>query len=123
MLDRLAETGSPHPVHLVYGVTHDADLVGLDRLDAAAARLPGFGYTTCVADAASAHPRHGYVTAHLDPAHLHGGDVDVYLCGPPPMVEAVRSHFGEAGHQAGQLPLREVLAQRRGDGVVSGVRG
>jgi len=97
MLDRLAETGSPHPVHLVYGVTHDADLVGLDRLDAAAARLPGFRYTTCVADEASAHPRHGYVTAHLDAAHLHGGDVDVYLCGPPAMVEAVRTHFSGAG--------------------------
>jgi len=97
MLDRLAETGSPHPVHLVYGVTHDADLVGLDRLDAAATRLPGFSYTTCVADEASAHPRHGYVTAHLDAAHLHGGDVDVYLCGPPAMVEAVRTHFSGAG--------------------------
>lgn len=97
MLDRLAETGSPHPVHLVYGVTHDADLVGLDRLEAAAARLPGFSYATCVADEASAHPRHGYVTAHLDAAHLHGGDVDVYLCGPPAMVEAVRGHFTEAG--------------------------
>ena len=66
-------------------------------LDAAAARLPGFSYVTCVADGASVHPRKGYVTAHLDPAHLHGGDVDVYLCGPPPMVEAVRGHFAEAG--------------------------
>ena len=37
------------------------------------------------------------MTAHLDPAHLHGGDVDVYLCGPPAMVEAVRSHFTGAG--------------------------
>ena len=97
MLDRLAETGSPHPVHLVYGVTHDADLVGLDRLDAAAAGLPGFTYQTVVADPASTHPHKGYVTAHLAPAHLNGGDVDVYLCGPPPMVEAVRAHFAAEG--------------------------
>ena len=97
MLDRLAETGSPHPVHLVYGVTHDADLVGVDRLDAAAARLPNFTYSTVVADDASAHPRKGYVTGHLDAAHLTGGDVDVYLCGPPAMVEAVRGHFQAQG--------------------------
>ena len=97
MLDRLADAGSPHPVHLVYGVTHDADLVEVERLDALQARLPGFSYATCVADEGSAHQRRGYVTAHLDAQHLHGGDVDVYLCGPPAMVEAVRTHFAAAG--------------------------
>src|SRR4029077_17029924 len=25
------------------------------------------------------------------------GDVAIYLCGPPPMVEAVRKHIGDAG--------------------------
>jgi benzoate/toluate 1,2-dioxygenase reductase subunit len=93
MLERLGETGTAQPVHLVYGVTHDADLVQLDRLQAIAARLPGFTFETCVADAASTHPRKGYVTEHLDPSHLNAGDVDVYLCGPPAMVEAVRGYF------------------------------
>ncbi len=97
MLGRLAETGCAHPVHLVYGVTRDADLVHIDDLAALAARLPGFSFVTVVADAASAHPRKGWVTQHLDPAHLHGGDVDVYLCGPPPMVDAVRAHFQAQG--------------------------
>ncbi len=97
MLERLAETGSAHPIHLVYGVTHDADLVQVDRLDAIAARLPGFTYGTCVAAEASAHPQKGYVTQHLDASHLNGGDVDVYLCGPPAMVEAVRGYFAEQG--------------------------
>jgi benzoate/toluate 1,2-dioxygenase reductase subunit len=27
------------------------------------------------------------------PEALHEGAVDVYLCGPPPMVDAVRNHF------------------------------
>lgn len=97
MLERLADTGAAHPVHLVYGVTHDADLVEVDRLDAIAARLPGFSYATCVADGGSAHPRKGYVTQHLDAGHVHGGDVDAYLCGPPAMVEAVRGYFSEQG--------------------------
>ena len=59
-----------------------------------ASALPGFTFQTCVADPAAPHPNRGYVTAHLAPEHLHGGDVDVYLCGPPPMVDAVRTGLG-----------------------------
>jgi benzoate/toluate 1,2-dioxygenase reductase subunit len=97
MLGKLAASGAPHPVHLVYGVTNDADLVEQGRLDAYAAAIPGFTYATCVADAASAHPRTGYVTAHVEPVHLNGGDVDIYLCGPPPMVDAVRTWLADQG--------------------------
>ena len=43
-----------------------------------------------MADPASEHPLKGYVTAHVDPAWLNDGDVDVYLCGPVAMVEAVQ---------------------------------
>ena len=98
MLGKIAETGTGgHPVRMVYGVTNDADVVGIDRLEALAARIPGFTYATCVAAEGSAHPRKGYVTAHIEPEALNGGDVDVYLCGPPPMVDAVRTWLGEQG--------------------------
>lgn len=97
MLGKLDVTGSSQPVHLVYGVTNDADLVGLAELEAFAARMSGFTFSTCVADPGSAHPRKGYVTAHVEPGHLHGGDVDVYLCGPPPMVDAVRAWLATQG--------------------------
>ncbi|WP_085633295.1 benzoate 1,2-dioxygenase electron transfer component BenC [Pseudomonas sp. R16(2017)] len=97
MLERIAEEGSAYPVHLIYGVTHDFDLVELDRLDAFAARIPGFSYGACVASPESRHPLKGYVTQHIEPRHLNDGDVDVYLCGPPPMVEAVSQHIREQG--------------------------
>ncbi len=97
MLEQLAGEGCAQPVRLVYGVTRDEDLVGCDRLDALAARLPGFHYRTVVAAGESAHPRRGYVTGHVEPDWLNGGDVDVYLCGPPPMVDAVRGWLGGAG--------------------------
>ena len=74
-----------------------SDLVEVARLAGYAARIPGFTFATCVADPESAHPRKGYVTAHIEPAHLHGGDVDVYLCGPPPMVDAVRGWLAAQG--------------------------
>lgn len=98
MLRRLAETGTGgQPVHLVYGVTRDADLVDVATLEALAERIPGFTFTTVVADPESAHPRKGYVTDHLEAAQLHEGEIDVYLCGPPPMVDAVRGWLSAQG--------------------------
>jgi benzoate/toluate 1,2-dioxygenase reductase subunit len=79
----------------VYGVTNDVDLVGIEWLEEFASKIPGFTFATCVAAAGSTHPRTGYVMAHVELGHLSGGDVDVYLCGPPPMVDAVRAWFGE----------------------------
>jgi benzoate/toluate 1,2-dioxygenase reductase subunit len=95
MLGKISETGTEHPIQLVYGVTNDVDLVGVERLEEFASRIPGFTFVTCVAAADSAHPRKGYVMAHVDSGHLNGDDVDVYLCGPPPMVDAVRTWLGE----------------------------
>ena len=97
MLGKLAATGCAQSIHQVYGVTIDADLVEVARLEEFAARIPGFTFATCVAAEGSTHPRKGYVTAHIDPAHLNDGEVDVYLCGPPPMVDTVRAWLGERG--------------------------
>ncbi|TDF83286.1 benzoate 1,2-dioxygenase electron transfer component BenC [Pseudomonas sp. H9] len=97
MLEKIAEEGSEHPLHLIYGVTNDFDLVELDRLQALAASIPNFTFSACVANPESQHPLKGYVTQHIEPQHLNEGDVDVYLCGPPPMVEAVSQYIREQG--------------------------
>ncbi|MBQ0937848.1 benzoate 1,2-dioxygenase electron transfer component BenC [Ideonella paludis] len=97
MLEVLATHGVEHPVHLIYGVTRDQDLVMVDRLVDFARRIPGFTFATCVADPNTQHPQQGYVTQHMPAEALHDGNVDVYLCGPPPMVEAVQKHFKSAG--------------------------
>ena len=97
MLEKVAEQGSEHPLHLIYGVTNDFDLVELDRLQALAARIPNFTFSACVANPDSQYPHKGYVTQHIEPRHLNDGDVDVYLCGPPPMVEAVSQYIREQG--------------------------
>lgn len=97
MLEKIAEAGSEHPLHLIYGVTNDFDLVELDRLQAFAARIPNFTFSACVANPDSQYPHKGYVTQHIEPCHLNQGDVDVYLCGPPPMVEAVSQYIREQG--------------------------
>jgi len=97
MLERIAEQGSDHPLHLIYGVTNDFDLVELDRLQALADLIPNFTFSACVANPESQHSRKGYVTQHIERGHLNDGDVDVYLCGPPPMVEAVNHYIREQG--------------------------
>lgn len=97
MLEVLARGNSQQKVHLIYGVTRDMDLVLVNEIEAYAKRLANFSYSTVVADAASSHPRKGWVTHHMPSESLNGGDVDVYLCGPPAMVDAVRQHFGDNG--------------------------
>jgi benzoate/toluate 1,2-dioxygenase reductase subunit len=97
MLLWLKDNPASQPIRLAYGVNTNADLVELEALDALKASLPDFDYFTCVVDAASGHPKLGYVTNHLSAADLHDGNVDVYVCGPPPMVEGVRKWMAGVG--------------------------
>lgn len=95
MLEHLKASGSDQPVHLIYGVTNDDDLVCVAALRAFAAELDNFTFATVVASEKSSNSRKGYVTNHMEDAPLNDGDVDVYLCGPPAMVDAVLSYFRE----------------------------
>ncbi|WP_428929415.1 benzoate 1,2-dioxygenase electron transfer component BenC [Marinibacterium sp. SX1] len=97
MLEQVADKGIDHPVTLYYAVTRAADLVELDRLTALADRIGKVTVVTILAAADETHDRKGFVTDHLGADDLNGGDCDVYLCGPPPMVDAVRAHFGGLG--------------------------
>ena len=97
MLEVLARNNETQAVHLIYGVTYDKDLVMVEALEAFKDRLPNFSYTTTVADEASTHPNKGYVTNHFQAETLNDGDVDIYLCGPPPMVDAVSKYMKEQG--------------------------
>jgi len=97
MLAQLVEKGCDAPIHMIYGVNKDDHLVKTDALDAFVEKIPSFTYATVVVDEASEHSRKGYVTHHMDAVVMHDGDVDVYLCGPPPMVDAVLKYFDAEG--------------------------
>lgn len=97
MLEVLGRAGTQQKIHLIYGVTRDLDLVLVDTLEAYSARLANFSFATVVADEASSHPRKGWVTQYMPEDMLREGSPDVYLCGPPPMVDAVRRYFDEKG--------------------------
>jgi len=91
------------PVRLIYGATFDHDLVELEKLDTFRDRLPDFDYFTVVSDENSTNERKGYVTDHMTDEHLHDGEADVYLCGPPPMVEAVRKFLNDQPNPPGSF--------------------
>ncbi|MET8824284.1 benzoate 1,2-dioxygenase electron transfer component BenC [Streptomyces sp. NPDC004610] len=97
MLERMAQRPPAHPVHLIYGVTTDQDLVHLDTLEDYLRTLPGFTFDHCVADASSTARNKGFVTGLMDAGTLHDGGAEVYLCGPPAMVEAVRDRIAALG--------------------------
>ncbi|TDD02533.1 1,6-dihydroxycyclohexa-2,4-diene-1-carboxylate dehydrogenase [Saccharopolyspora terrae] len=99
ILRKMRACGSKRPAHLIYGVTTDDDLVETDAVNELAADIENLTWDYCVADPDSAAPNKGYVTKLIRDEHLHGGDVAVYLCGPPPMVEAVRKHFADDGFE------------------------
>ncbi len=96
MLDELAERGCERPVHLYYGVRRAADLCELQRIAGYAERLPGFRFVPVLSEAdADWDGRRGYLHEHFDAARLRDEAFDLYLCGPPPMVEAVRQWLRE----------------------------
>lgn len=97
MLETLAAQGSQRQITLLYGVTYDVDLVKTDALDAFQQKLADFRWLPVVADVQSGCPQRGYVTDHLSEAMLNQGDVDIYLCGPPPMVNAITTALRERG--------------------------
>ncbi|TCB50691.1 2Fe-2S iron-sulfur cluster binding domain-containing protein [Acinetobacter sp. ANC 4779] len=97
MLQVLEEKGSEHPVRLVFGVTNDFDLVAIEKLNELQEKFPWFEYRTVIANPESAHERKGYVTSHIENDWLNAGDVDIYLCGPVMMVEAVRGWLEAEG--------------------------
>jgi benzoate/toluate 1,2-dioxygenase reductase subunit len=89
ILEKLTENPPATPVHLIYGVSREADIVGLDWLRTYEAKLPTFTWDHIASEPETSAPHTGYVTQIIQPSHLNEGDVDIYLCGPPPMVNAV----------------------------------
>lgn len=97
MLLWLKDNPTAQPITLAYGVNSNEDLVGLGSLNELKSVMPNFDFFTVVVDKESGHPKLGYVTDHLKPEQLNDGNVDVYVCGPPPMVDGVRRWMSGAG--------------------------
>jgi benzoate/toluate 1,2-dioxygenase reductase subunit len=113
MLEYLAAWGADdQPVRLVYGVRDDADLVDVERIEALSAHIPNFTYDTTCSAPGSMHPLTGHVTDHFSAGVLNSGNVDVYLCGPPEMVESGRQHVAKLGLSPANIHFEKFVPAR-----------
>ncbi|MCP6705816.1 NADH oxidase, partial [Klebsiella pneumoniae] len=55
----------------------------------------------------------GFVTDHLDDAMLNKGDVDIYFCGRPPMVNAVATALRDRGLTPAGFWSEQFIASQR----------
>ena len=100
MLDNIAEQPNAPAVQLFYGVNSEADLCEQERLHAYSQRIPQFNYQPIITQA-SQHwtGKTGYIQDHLNKDQLAEQAFDMYLCGPPPMIEAVKSWLADHAFQ------------------------
>lgn len=100
MLDNIAEQPNSPPVQLYYAVSHEADLCEQDRLQTYSDRLPHFHYQPVISQASESWTgKTGYIQDHLNRDQLAENPFDLYLCGPPPMIEAVKNWLGDQSLQ------------------------
>ena len=107
MLRKMAEWGDPQPARLFFGVTRHSEVFAQDEIAALAETLPEFQATTVVwnPDPAWSGPVGNPV--ELAVAEIVGMDEmpDVYLCGPPPMMDAAVAALTAAGVPEEQIHL------------------
>jgi propane monooxygenase reductase subunit len=91
LLQQLAESGSERDVTFYYGARTEPDLICGEDLEQVRAKLPQLEFVACLSDSwpqdwdpARTGFVHDVVGGHEDAL----AECDVYLCGPPPMIDA-----------------------------------
>ncbi|KHK59400.1 oxidoreductase [Burkholderia sp. A9] len=99
MLRRMAEYQEMDEARLFFGVNEDSELFMLDELERLQAELPQLRVDACVwrPGAAWAGFRGTPVDALRVALGEAGGSPDLYVCGPPPLVEGAREVAVAAG--------------------------
>lgn len=109
MLRRMGEWGDPQLARLFFGVTRHGEVFAQDEIAALGTILPDFNARTVVW-----HPDPNWTGATGNPVDLAAAEIavlgeesgempDVYVCGPPPMVDAAYAALTVAGIPADQI--------------------
>lgn len=109
MLDHLVNAGgTDQPIHLLYGANTPDELFGLDQLAGYAAQGLTLTTETCVVEGGEGWSgATGHITDLLRAEMLDGGDIDAYLCGPPPMIDAGTGWLSDNG-----VEMRRIHAEK-----------
>jgi propane monooxygenase reductase subunit len=87
LLRALVEQGSERPAAYYYGAREEQDLFHVDELHALEHALPGLRFVPALSDQ-DWDGETGLITDVVDRGERGLADVDAYVCGPPPMVDA-----------------------------------
>lgn len=90
LLRSMAEKGTTREATFYYGARTEADLFALDELERLTGELPALRFVPALseADGSAWEGETGLITDVVDRSEHDLTDVDAYLCGPPPMVDA-----------------------------------
>jgi CDP-4-dehydro-6-deoxyglucose reductase len=108
ILRHLYEIGDdpPRPAHLYWGVRAARDLYDPEPVKRWLADQPDFRFTPVLSEPVAGDPpdwRRGLVHEAVLAGHEDLAPYDVYVCGPPPLIEAARRDFAGRGLPAEQL--------------------
>lgn len=97
MLDKLALEGCDYPVHLLYGVRTSADICEAQRLRGYSARLRAFSVEIVLsAPDDEWQGKTGYITDNIVLPDACARGFDLYVCGPPALVDGVNHWVNQA---------------------------
>ncbi|TVT31028.1 2Fe-2S iron-sulfur cluster binding domain-containing protein [Amycolatopsis rhizosphaerae] len=94
LLRHLADTGDTRRIRFYYGARTPADLFYLDEIRALGERLTDFGFVVALSESdegfgeCGVPAERGMVTEVVEAGESELHRCEVYLCGPPPMVDA-----------------------------------
>ena len=91
LLRSMAEKGTTRPATFYYGARTEDDLFGLEELERLAQEVSELRFVPALSEAGSEDGwdgEQGMITDVVDRLEPDLADVDAYLCGPPPMVDA-----------------------------------
>ncbi len=89
LLRSLVEREIDRPAVYYYGARTEADLFHREELEALAEQLPSFRFVPALSEA-EWEGETGLITDVVERMEPDFDDVDAYVCGPPPMVEAAQ---------------------------------
>jgi methane monooxygenase component C len=111
MIRHMKNAGDRRPAKLFFGVTRSEELFYLDELRSLRSAMPNLDLHVAVVEGASAaEVAKGTVIDLLREELRDGPEPDIYLCGPPGMIDAAFAAAAEAGVPREQVYLEKFLA-------------
>ncbi|WP_407303806.1 anthranilate 1,2-dioxygenase electron transfer component AntC [Acinetobacter sp.] len=109
MLDQMP--ASDQIIHLYYAVRHEEHLCEQARIHSYTKKFSRFEYHPVISQP-SEHWQglKGYVQEHLETEQLHAHHFEMYVCGPPTLVEAIKSHLADHQIENGEFFSEKFIA-------------